>query len=193
MKSLLLLAIVFASLAIPAHANTYYGTITQTVTQTNDPTYTIGQVFVGFYEYESSTVDGVFYTQFAPYPRPPGTNETLTGQIRFLYPDGYPTLNELDLTMNEGRLTVLGGDVTDFYWSWEKGGNYTVLDVDSCFSLTHYDWSVDPVTGEPFTPPFTGGSVSFSAPVRVPDTSSTGWLLLAGLGLLLVQRSRRLG
>jgi len=170
----------------------YRGTITQVITGSDDPLYHPGQTFIGFYQYNSPTIDGTFYTnQFDQplTPKPPGAIASLQGMIyspfvESVYVTAYGgyTLSygfggfwsRLTDTINEGVLTVSDGVVTDFLWSWEQGGFFMYMGTGGFFTYSFYDTPASPT-------PTVSGTVTFGVPSRVPEGSSSLWLLAAVL------------
>lgn len=63
--------------------NFFGGTIAQTITSTNDPGYQVGQIFAGYYQYESATADGTFHPDS---PVNPSGNKSLTGLVYLTFP-----------------------------------------------------------------------------------------------------------
>ena len=80
MKSWRFAFILFLKAASLASAIPYTGTITQTVTSSNDVQYGVGSIYTGWYQYESDTVDGTFYCIPLGYSYP-GYTDSLTGNI----------------------------------------------------------------------------------------------------------------
>jgi len=196
------LILTFACLSLNAYGDTYHGTITQTVTVTNDPLYHIGDTFVGYYQYQSPSIDGTFYTNnFNPplTPKPAGALATLDGMLYMpfatsvdIYGGDHLTWgpgcrsNGIDQTMNEGTLVITNGTVSSFFWSWDKGGFYTYVSSGSFMSLSFYDKWPAPGTALPYT----SGTVVFSTPTAVPDRCAT-ITLLGGVFLALAALRRR--
>jgi hypothetical protein len=203
MKPAIASALVFLAASLAAFGNTYNGTITQTVTGTNDPLYYVGQTFLGYYQYQSPSMDGTFYTNNIDpplTPKPPGSIDSLAGSVYmpfFLssiyvdYGGGYyltygpgGRLNSLGETVNEGTLVVSNGQVSDFFWSWEQGGFYAAITEGTFVAMSFYDAMPQNQV------PITRGSVVFGDPVEVPDEPATG-LLLGGVlvaGLVVIRR-----
>ena len=187
-------------LQVPAFALTFRGTITQWI-ESDDPYYGGGLTFVGYYSYSSPVVDGAFFTKDADKmePMPPFSLGTLEGKVLMPFSatrymdlgngewqreDGFgPMITSLLDTRNNGLLTVSGGQVTSFRWSWEQGGFYMYMSESSFGALSFYDsW---------FPTIHTGGRVVFGRPVAVADTSTSAYLLLLGLLSLSVFRVNR--
>jgi hypothetical protein len=188
--------------ACTAHALTFGGFFLQTITQTNDPAYFVGQTFTGRYFYESETEEGTFYTgNFTPplTPKPQGAKATLDGTIEIpfsydrtvstpfgpLVEDGFGFLNpSLLSTRNEGTLAVQGGQVADFLWSWEVGDFWALVEEDRFVVHSHYSSSFAPLVT-------TRGTVLFGAPRSIPENSSSLWLLAGAFSVLLGARWRK--
>ncbi len=183
LTSLLALTGCFGSLAPAAFALTFGGTITQTVTGSNDPLYTVGQTFEGYYRYESTTTDGTFFTPFYNS----GANESLTGSVYMAFsprPGEFPLMgfNPLTNTPILGQLVVSGGQITSFNWSFDHGGYYTGMDTrfGTFWSLSYYDRPIYlPDSGQFLPTPIVQGTLSLSEPRKVPDTMPTDWMLFA--------------
>lgn len=189
----------FVALVANAFGYTYHGTIWQTVTETNNsPHYYVGQTFAAHYSYESSTVDGTFYSDSWPEGLPPGANSSLDGNVYltnavtdlplFHVPPGH-----FDFFSSGAHgfatLTVSGGVVTDFNWIWEAANNVATFTENSFWTNLTGVW--DPKTEEYLPDLYTKGTVTFGAPA-VPDTSWTAGLLGLSLAGLLALR-RKLG
>lgn len=165
----------------PAFGAIYSGTITETITFTNDATFSIGQVFMGSYEYESETMDGLFGMPDRNHDQ---AINTLKGAIINWNPRYIDGTTESYLGGPTCRLTVLGNTVTDFNFDGEYSfGQFW-------FTESTFEWAG-------YFPLRTGirtsGTISFSDPVAVPEgLISTGGLLAAGiLGLALFRRRFR--
>jgi len=185
------------SLALPVFATSFGGTLTQTVTESNDPLYAIGDTFVGYYRYDSSTIDGDFFPNI-PSVTPPGVNNSLTGEFYFAF-DPRPGesintgLQPLNTGVNGGELVVSGGAITSFAWSFEYGGYYTAFTAGTFIALSYYDRPIfDPSSGLFLPTPEVKGTLTLSAPHEVPDATTTGWMLFASIGglTLLADRSK---
>lgn len=205
-------AFCFLGAAQAASALLFKGTITQTITDTNDPERYVGETFVGSYIYDSPTIDGTFYTTGGvPYGLPePGKLKGTMWQPHFdgpwVAPDGtnYDGLgNQVGVPLNytpfydQVFLTIAGGVVTDFYFYLYHGDTEMRMDAAG-FSTT-------PFIGSPYMYAITtGGTVVFSNPVEmhdpfilhpphVPDASSTGYLVGFGAAGCFVLRRYRSG
>jgi len=141
--------------------NSFGGIIIQTITQTNDARFYVGQVFSGYYQYDSTLADGVFHVANT---QPPAGNRTLKGLIYLPFSEDKARMNSLPSTMNDGSLTVSGNVVTAFAWSFDNGGFYTSFTVNS-FQARHYG-RIDPLNGNHLPDMETKGTVMFSAPLR---------------------------
>jgi len=190
------------SLTLPGFATSFGGTITQTVTESNDPLYAIGDTFIGYYRYDSATIDGDFFPNI-PMITPPGVNNSLTGKIFFAF-DGRPAafgqpaehpgtgLQSLTNGVNGGELVVSGGAIASFAWSFENGGYYTAFTTSTFIALSYYDRPIfDPGTGLFLPTPEVKGTLTISAPHEVPDATTTGWMLFASIGGLTLLTDRR--
>jgi hypothetical protein len=196
-KTLLASLLFAASLAMPAYGDTeyrYYGTITQTVTATDDTAdYYVGEIFTGWYSYQSPTADGTYAFDFngAPFV----SSNSLAVYAETLYPTvadspdfvGYPgpVFGELDpnpfltLTVVDDTATLDSGlDHIGLYQSIDGNvGNALLYDPGYDFPG---DISVEDTTF----------SVVLSDPVA-PDKSNTALLLIIGLaGIAIAGRSR---
>lgn len=187
MKRLPLLLVLALAAAAPAPALTYHGTITQTITETNDPLYRVGQQFFGRYVYQSEEVDGTFSIYL--WPGASG-NETLTGYVHLPFDASglalWPTAPKWDLTFaHAGSLSVAGGQVTGLDWTFFMGDYY------GSFGSLQFGAYHLPTFGDPPGPDvITRGTVAFTAPV-VPETGATLGLLACGLlGCGLARRRR---
>jgi len=192
-KLVTIVAAIFFSTPAFAFQASYRGTIVQEVTGTNDPLYHVGQKWVGYYEYKSDTIDGVFNVG---YEYPPPDLETLDGRvylpfakeadspipgIEYNYGPGGSFLNLVGYP-HAGELVVSGGQVTSFTWSFDQGGFYMYMNQDSFNAYSFYDtWATEPTTG---------GRVTFGRPYEVPEAFPTGVLLLPTLVLVCLRFSR---
>jgi len=163
--------------------------------------YAAGATYVGYYEYESATIDGTFSHWW-------GTTETLRGSVFLPWPDNplytHPEWNALNSTSHGGDLTVVNGVVSDFYWTHESGGAYAQFAL-SWFSAIIY---TDLWYFYPNLPPeeqhglAIGGTLTFGAPARVDPNSvfvpyywvsdGSPGLALPGFLLLLAMTENRL-
>ncbi len=174
-----------AGVSLPVFGTLYTGTITETVTWTTSPTYQVGQTFLGYYEYESPTIDGDFGTPFYAFENPSAL-PTLFGSIYgFLGVAGEAAY----LAIREGspfttHLKVSEGIVTEFHYDGQRGGADYFFSV-SDFTASYIDFSSP---GGPTRE--IRGTVSFSAPVAVPDSAGTAGLLAGVIFLGAVVRKR---
>jgi len=184
MKTLLISCFLVLA-AVPARATSYsyWGTITQTVISTNDPDYYVGEQFLGYYRYSSPTIDGDFYIPSGA-TNPPGANTSLRGSVYVTFPPEGP--HNLSSTPGAGMLTVTGGNVSNFQWTFDVGGRYGGFTFAQFMTGVYNSDSGYPIN-------WTTGTVTFSA-ATIPDSAPTGWLLLAGLGCCarLGRRVRRI-
>lgn len=190
--------IIFLAASLATFGDTFYGTISETITSTNDPSYVVGETFYGCYQYESATIDGTFCT--AGYGAPAPGNSSLTGNIFVTTPNGAAGwgqpigLVSLAPDVNPSHLTVTGGVVTDFSWDYltEYGFGCSIADGNSSFGASGDRDVFDPTIGQ-YRPEYwisTEGSLCLSAPVKqVPDASNTLALLaLSLLGFIALRR-----
>lgn len=164
-----------SGLGLPAFAVTFAGTITETVTATDSPDYFVGQTVIGSYRYESPTIDGDFgtgfYAAFNPSALP-----TLRGSIfAFIGDPSWLEITDSSFSFLT-HLTVSGGVVTDFHQEGQRGAADYFLSESSFGSRYDASLLIPSVR--------TSGTMSFSDPVAVPESSSVaagavGVLLLA--------------
>ncbi|HET7536580.1 MAG TPA: hypothetical protein VFJ90_09015 [Candidatus Didemnitutus sp.] len=112
--------------------NVYGGMIYQTILQTNDPRYYVGQTFTGYYQYIWQGINGTFYATGVAGPA--GCCKSLRGLIHLQLPVGNPFgFGPIGLpnTPNDGVLTVSAtGQVTAFTWSTQMGDYYVSIAKD---------------------------------------------------------------
>jgi hypothetical protein len=103
---------------------------------------------------------------------------------------GYGDLNQgLADTVDGGLLTVAGGQVTGFSWTWENGGffasfAYTDPSTNDFNAKSWYD--------QPITPGIvTAGSLLVGAPGTVSESTSAALFLGIGLLAVAVSKSRK--
>lgn len=168
-----------AVIPLAVFGNIYCGTITETVTVTDDPSYYVGQTFIGSYEYESPACDGDFgpfpYTIFNSSALP-----TLKFSLFTFLPigqDGWLSLDETNFKQYT-HLVVTSNVVTDFYLTGQYGG----ADPNFRFSEFYIPNGLAVIEGQ-VRSTYTAGTMSFSAPVPVPD-GSTPTVAFVALGLL---------
>lgn len=164
-----------------ASANFYEGTITQTITETNDPLFSVGDTFLSWYEYESPMMDGDFGSQMYSEANPDTSLGTLTGNLF--------AMRQGDLAMgtysfgNFTHLTVTNGIVTDFFKTGQNGSS------DFGFETNTWDYIMF-MSSQPQELK-TYGTISFGSPVAVPDNSTgTMTLLMFTLPALFARRKR---
>jgi hypothetical protein len=114
MNTLTKLLLVFIGGSTASFGIPFSGTITQTITQSNDPNYPVGVTFVGFYQYESDTIDGIFRTNAGSVYGP--SDGLLTGFVFLAYPvgNGFEQLN--DANTGSRGLEIVDGNVIAFSW-----------------------------------------------------------------------------
>lgn len=179
MRKTSLLALFALLLCSRAFATLWHGTITQTITETNDPNLFVGQVLLGWYGYESDTIDGDFGAFNYAFTHP-GAVPTLTGELNPINADYADEGGMLGLTTThtwDTHLTVVNGEVTDFL-RWITAGGYQGtfrFDTFTAFSLRAGSY----------------GLMTFSDPQAVPDNFGTAGLLVVGMGALLGFRRKR--
>ena len=174
-----------AALSLTAFGIPYTGTITQTVTYTDDSSYQVGQTFTGWYQYDSSSVDGDFGTSWYCLDNPTAL-PTLYGSVYGFCQspqDGWLSIrggNYASLT----HLSVDGNSVNDFHKTGQMGG----LD----FSFSGSGFHITNMMGPEGFAYETIGTLCFSAPVAVPENAATLSLVVASLFSLIVIRRRYL-
>lgn len=141
--------------------NSFGGLITQIVTDTNDADYVVGQVFSGYFQYDS--IDGNETVHLANTISP-GGNRTLRGLIYVPLANAQGRLNALPCTMNDGSLTVAQGVVTAFDWTFQVGGNYARFTASTFVTLL--TGRIDPTTGQHLPDLKTEGKIVFSKSIR---------------------------
>ncbi|MFT3781758.1 MAG: hypothetical protein QM790_07035 [Nibricoccus sp.] len=205
MKKAAALVILYVSSLAGVFADTYFGTITQTITKTNDPQFFVGQTFVGCYAYDSTSINGYYCAPSHWYPTTP-TNLSLSGTLYVPFadeahfewtPSGQTTPISYtlafgdkgsyqaftDTPINPGKLMIENGCVTGFSWSFDVGGFFMEASENSFQAYSYYD------RGPADQTPKTSGTITIGNPTRVPDTAATLSLLAAGLlGLGLFRR-----
>jgi len=206
----ILASVMFLFASLGALGNTYTGTITQIVTQTNDPLYHVGETFHGFYSYESSTSDGTFYGAQGPlYGHSVDTNTSLSGQIFMPFAtDGFLDYTYfggpiIPITGGEGLvqaslaysttlpcLTVEYGQVTEFCY-----GNYLGFDFGAGYHSSINSGEFFAISWASYAGadglPDTRGTLSLGSPQPVSDSSVTLALLGGAMtGLFALRRHR---
>lgn len=171
--------------SLPVFGTLYTGTITETVSWTTSPEYYVGQTFFGHYQYESPTIDGDFGTPFYAFENPSALPTLFGSLYGFIGVSGEAAY----LAIREGspfttHLKVGGNVATEFHYDGQRGGADYSFSV-SDFTASYIDFSSP---GGPTRE--TRGTVSFSAPVAVPDSTSTAGLLLGVVLLGTIIRRR---
>ncbi|MFT3868708.1 MAG: hypothetical protein QM715_09425 [Nibricoccus sp.] len=172
-------------------ANSYWGTITQTVTHSDSSYYQVGMVVQGWYCYEADSADGIFTGRDSRWELP-GQPMTLKGEVC-----GFFGLFDLLGTLTVGdsfgylhytSLTVEDGEVAAFNMDGESGGS------DYRFYFDHFKCT-ELMNGRTVE-----GLLSFGAPTlksaeNVPDGGNTLFGVCAGfvvLGIFARWRSQKL-
>lgn len=186
-------------------------TFTETVTSSNNPAFTIGEVISGGeLSYQSIGSDGTFYSSDWDGVEPQDSNDTLTGTLELGLPlgqqNGVPTdysVIPFDITQTPylNDLVVLNGQVVSLNWqdqigwsdpSFGDGGPLSADTPGAPLTFAFY-------TGGPQDPPSEViGTVVFSTPIDppsnsdVPDGGHTLAMLLVGVAALgLTATTRR--
>jgi len=186
------LALITAT-ATPSYATTYTGSIFETITSTNSPTYSVGQTAVGSYSYISPTIDGDFgsceYVYGSICAQVPSQNGLLFGSITIFW-NGHPEIvNFADVGVFWPRthMVVSGGQVTAFHID---GQLTSISDFDCEFIGCGVRENFLP--GPPPPPHYsTNSSLVFSAPVVTTPESSSLFLLVIGLTGIIVMKVRK--
>jgi len=212
---------IFVTLCCLGQAALYRGTITQTVPvgggsdpdgwfRTDPywyPDFIRGATFVGYYEYESVSMDGEF-SYWGPSGEP---NNNLEGAVFLPFPEapgygGSTGWNALTNTRNAGVLTVTGGIVTGFDWSFENAGLLAILRNGAFGAYVYNDLQYFYPPGTPLQEMWAlglEGTLTFGAPAVVdprstftpyffvPDTGTQFALPCALLLLLAMRRGGR--
>lgn len=174
--------------ALTTYGMPFYGTITQTVTNTNDPTFHVGQTVTGWYQYESDDTDGVFAANFWGGAPQNGTPALCGSIFSFVNSpsggDGWVSLRGSISRFAE--LTVDDNCVSDFHYFTNVGYSYLAFGLSSFgVSTSYFDRAADK-----WIDYSTGGTICFSAPVAaVPEATTTASLVaLSFLGLIILRR-----
>lgn len=149
----------YLCLASSLLANYWVGSFTETIIQTNDSFYQVGQTWQGSYSYHADTSDGTFTTGsglggsiFMPFAT---TNGFYTGGLGGVWQD-------LSQTNEYGTLTVTNGEVTNFFWQYEFSGFFMLAGTPSFTAESYADAFIGPRI-------YTVGSLAWSAPVDPPE------------------------
>jgi hypothetical protein len=190
MKTLLLPFALFCLVSSPAFANHDDGTLTEVVTDTGDfPFFHVGETFHGWFNYTSDTIDGTFYTQYGGNGVEP--NQSLNALIYVTEPyEGLSYGQIIYWGASGGSLTVSNGVVSNFAWTADNGGIYTVFG-DGYYTSDAYDLIGPPWPTVPDLS--TSGTISFGPVNQVPESASTLWLLCAAVCVCLGLRIRERG
>lgn len=188
-KKALAFFITMLGLTISSYGISFCGTITQTITNTNDPSCYVGQIATGWYEYEAPDIDGTFDANFWGVGHQ-GETPALCGSIfSFVqqFADGDGWLPLAGTISRFAQLTVAGGNVSNFHFFTEYYHSSVHFEFPGFYAITDY---TDRIADKTFYYE-TNGTLSFSAPaVKVPDGASTVGLLLLSLGGLSLFRRR---
>jgi hypothetical protein len=186
------LPVLFCLAGIPAaFANLYTAQIFQTIAQTTDARYYVGEVYQGVLEWESDSPDGVFYG-CPPQLYMPDGNHSLVGELLAAIPDHQQGLYDLTATVNVPELHVDNGVVDYFNWSYQGGDYYSGLLFTDTFS-TFYGLCTpqyDQTTGAPLPMQQTRGTVEIGCVQCVADNASTLMLIFCAMPFLVVLRRR---
>ncbi len=183
----------------PTFATIWSGTITETITGTNNPGFEIGQTFIGSYSFESDELDGDYLPYANPYGSHPDGLGTLKISIYDFAGNYWRTGTDLEFRL---WMTVSNGVVSDFRFDGESG-----MTDFGFFTNSFYETNHNPIGRPPGTPGTysESGSMSFSNPVAeiiaeesfsrlsasVPDAAATFALFATGLGSLALYGRRR--
>lgn len=175
-------AALLALLSAQASATVWQGTITETITATNDFRNHPGQTAIGSYSYESDSIDGTFTPGTANLEATLFTfkSDAMNGGLVHLT-DGF--------FYSSTVLTVANGEVTNFFKTGQT--NYD-FGFDTTTFLSMYQNYIN--FGEPGAPWFfqNEGTMSFSRPEAVPEGSvSTALFLTFSLSGLIATRLGR--
>lgn len=167
-----------------AWANYFCGTVSQIITETNQPGQFAGDQVIGWYEYESATIDGVFgtlqYCDFTNNEASPTLNGSVFGFFGWTQ-DGWLPFQETGFRA-QTHLVVTDGHVIGFSAAGQIGGG------DYGFRFSDFNISnLDMLAGESY---YTRGALIFGAPVPVPDNVvNTFFLMVIGFsGIALTKR-----
>ena len=179
---LLLAALCALITCLPARATLWRGTILQTLTETNDPRNTVGETFVGSYEYESDTVDAVLN----PYLDRSHLHATLATFYASAH-DGGVVTTDFALFLSTQHFTVRDGAVSTFAMWGQTGYDFNFYTTG--FNSSYFNYITDTMGGPRFF--LNNGTMSFSAPEAVPETAATVTLLTFGLIALAALSSNK--
>jgi hypothetical protein len=144
----------------------YGGTITQIITATDDPRYYVGQVFSGYFQFNSDDGNGTFYATGVLKPK---LNNSLRGIVFAAFTGALGKPVGLTETANDGVLTVAAGAVKSFKWQREIGDNYFSIDAKT-FRASKLE-TRDPKTGAVIAAATTVGTVVMGSPVQQKSLS----------------------
>ena len=158
--------------------------MTCAVTSSNDPFFSVGNVFTSVFQYNSDSIDGTFYSyRFNPH----GTTSELSGKIRVFWYPGVYSYEEVNNSSSHdwswlNHITITNGVVSDFLQDTFSSvsstlyrENYFIFRSDD---LVHVSPQVR-----------VDGTVSFDTPIMVPEGAATAGLL--GFALIALAAFRR--
>ncbi len=167
--------------ALTTFGNVYTGTITQTITHTNDSTFHLGQTFIGSYQYESDSIDGIFGV---PNRSHDSAVDSLVGSLYNWNPHANGGVFEESLGALGSFLTVSNGCVIDF--NFDGSRSFGQFWFSECiFTWSGYAPSEGGISTE--------GTISFSSPAArsVPEgTINTISMLMVGALFVGLTRQR---
>lgn len=190
MKKSILCFLMTLVATLATYGMSFRGTITQTITNTNDPSFHAGQTVSGWYQYEADDADGVFAANFFGMGGSMGEAPALCGSIfsfvqHPLGGDGWLSL--AGVTSRFAELTVEDNHVSDFHYFTDYGYSNLSFRLSDFGVSTHYlDRAADKWINYS-----TLGTICFSAPtvVSVPEGATT--VGLAALSCVCVVLLRR--
>ena len=173
MKQLVASLLILAGLSLPTYGLMFEGTFTLEVTaQTDARNFKVGDMFMGYFQYDSPTLDGTFhFDKLAP-------GLTVMGHIDAPSPLG----GDLGPGLDIAYLTVGAGRVTDFSFTDQRGADGITLTY-STFHVREGHFG-EPTIGE------ASGSVRFGSLIMVPEPTQAAFLILAGIATLFRFRTK---
>ena len=138
-------------------STTYWGIITQTITSTNDPRLSVGQVLIGTYSYQSDGTDGTFCQNNSQ-----GNNQTLQATICCYYPNAANFNRSFANCSSGGFLVVMNGAVSTFFCGDQSGY------FSTSFSLSSFSFKSNLANDLGQEAQFlTSGTVTLSCPTAI--------------------------